>query len=133
MDPFEPIRVDQDARPAPYTERERPPQSAATALGTDRPRMDVADAAPAVAQTMLVLAAIEGRSDAAMAGAAEVTGAAMPSGEPIAVVADPPDGYPGYPEGSGSAADGGDGCLGGAFALLFVLTTAAGTAVALVR
>lgn len=127
MDPFEPIRVDPDPGPSPDTARERPRRSAPDP-GTDRTRMDVADAAPAVAQTMLLLGAIENRTDAAMAGVAEATG----TGDPIPVVGDPLDDAD-YSAGAAAPTDGGDGCVGGAFALLLVLTAAAGTAVALVR
>jgi hypothetical protein len=124
--------VDPDPGPSPDTARDRLAQPLASDPGTDRPRVDVADAAPAVAHTMLLLGAIENRSDAAMAGAAEVTGAAA-TDAPIPVVSDPLDDYADYPAGDGSPTDVGAGCLGGAFALLLVLTAAAGTAVALVR
>lgn len=131
MDPFEPIRVDPDPSPPADTARERPALRAATDPSTDRPRMDVSDSAPAVAQTVLLLGAIENRTDAAMSGVAEVTGVAG-HGDPIAVTPDPLDDYGDYPD-SDAPAVGGDGCLGGAFALLLVLTTAAGTAVAFSR
>jgi hypothetical protein len=120
MDPFEPIRVDPDPERTP----ERQPQPTGPGPGTSRERMEPADMGLGAAQTIILLNAIDQRSDAAVAGAAEV------AGHPPAVDADPFD----EPTGDAvSAADSGDGCAAGVFAVLLALTAAAGTAAAFVR
>lgn len=121
MDTFEPIRVDPDPGQPVESAKGGPPQ---TLLGvsTARDRMDPADAAPAIAQTLLLLSAIENRTDAAVSGAAEVLG------DPVAATADPLDG----PPGSQPIAADGDGCAAAMLAVVVALA-AAGTAAAFVR
>jgi hypothetical protein len=121
VDPFEPIRVDPDPGEPGNPGRDRPHPVAAE-FGTARDRMDPADAAPAIAQTMLLLGAIENRTDAAVAGAAEVLG------DPVASTADPLDG----PPGSEPVIADGDGCAAAVLAVVSKLA-AAGTAAAFVR
>jgi hypothetical protein len=120
MDPFEPIRVD---LPEPDRPQGRPPQPAGPEPGVPHARRDPADASFGIAHTLLVLNAIDQRTDAAVSGAAEVAGSPGPVDDPF----DAPAG-----DGAPAAADG-DGCAAGALALLLALTAAAGTAAAFIR
>jgi hypothetical protein len=120
MDTFEPIRVDP---PEPDRPQGRPPQPLAPEPGGPHSRPDLADASLGAAQTLLVLNAIDQRTDAAVAGAAEVAGGPGPVDDPF----DEPA------AGADSAPEGGDGCGPAALAVLLALTAAAGTAAAFVR
>lgn len=139
MDPFEPIEVDPPSEPAPPE-----PQGEHSRNGplgdrdeTLRTRMDPADAALGIANTMLLLNVLDQRTDAAMAGAAEVAGTSTAAGAagdvitPVELIDDPLDDPGAYD--TAAVADGSDGCAGGSFAILLMLTAAAGTAMALVR
>lgn len=130
MDPFTPIQVDPDPDDQSEPRDGKPPGPAAIPTG----KPDAADAGLGLAQNLYILGVIENQTDAAVSGAAEVTGVA---GDPIVTPADAFDGPdpldgPDAPD-VDPVQPGGDGCLGASFALLLTLTLAAGTALALAR
>ncbi len=135
MDPFEPIHVDPPSESPPEPQGE---DSRNGPLGDRdeavRTRMDPADAALGIANTMLLLNVLDQRTDAAVAGAAEAAGTSAAAGDvitPVELIDDPLDDPGAYD--TAAVADGSDGCAGGSFAILLMLTAAAGTAMALAR